>query len=200
MWLFAVKERTGTSGGSEGGKMKLTPEQKAENARQKLIEKAREYGADSYCRKFVAPLFQRMIRAEDAAQPPDFSRHVWEGGICESWRERGECVCITCGDVKAWDSGIKGMHTGHFLASRRNSILLVEANCAPQCSSCNYYRSGAPNEFRQWMTAVRGLNVIERLEALKRTSVSFDREQLVDMRIEFNRRLKAAEQTMKGTP
>ena len=166
--------------------------------RQNMIDKAMEMASGTYCRRFVAPIFQRMIRAEDAARMPDFSRHVWEGGICESWRHIGECVCITCGEVKSWDSGIKGMHTGHFLASRRNSILLVEENCAPQCSSCNFYRSGAANEFRQWMLAVRGIKVVERIEALKRESVTFDREQLVDMRIEFARRLKVAIETMKG--
>lgn len=178
--------------------MKLSPEDKAARERERMIEKAREYSAGTYCRKFVAPVFQKMIRCENAAQPAAFSRHVWEGGICESYRQIGECVCVTCGEVKAWDSGIKGMHTGHFLASRRNSILLVEENCAPQCSSCNFYRSGAPSEFRQWMEAVRGIEVIERLEALKRTSVSFTRDELVSMRIEFSRRLKSAVERMKG--
>jgi len=42
------------------------------------------------------------------------------------------------------------------------------------------------------------VKVIERLEALKQTSRQFTREELVDMRLEFRRRLKAAEETMKG--
>jgi hypothetical protein len=180
--------------------MKKSDEEKAANARQKMIDKAKEYGADSYCRKFVAPIFQRMIRAEFAAHSDwhGYEPAVVDGDIEFVFHYAGQCVCITCGKVDLWDSGIKGMHTGHFLASRRNSILLEEENCAPQCSSCNYYRSGAASEFRQWMLAVRGMDVIERLEALKRQSVSFDREQLVDMRIEFNRRLKAAELKIKG--
>jgi len=106
-------------------------------------------------------------------------------------------VCVTCGKVDSWDSGIKGMHTGHFLASRRNSILLEEANVAPQCSSCNFYRSGAPSEFRMWMEAVRPAS-IERLENLKRQSVSWTLDDLVDKRIEYSKRLKAAELKMKG--
>jgi hypothetical protein len=84
------------------------------------------------------------------------------------------------------------MHTGHFAASRRNSILLLEENCAPQCSHDNFYRSGAPAEFRMWMLAVRGIEVIERIEALKRTSVSFTLEELVDRRIAYKARLDAA--------
>jgi len=179
--------------------VKLLPEEKAQRERERLIKKAREMSSGTYCRKFVAPLFQRMIRAEDASEPAWATKAVVNGELIGVYRRVGQCVCITCGNVNAWDSGIKGMHTGHFLASRRNSILLEEANCAPQCSSCNFYRSGAPNEFRQWMLAVRGLDVIERLETLKRQSVSFSRDDLVDMKIAFSARLKAAELKMKGT-
>lgn len=177
--------------------MKLSTEEKAARERERLIQTARQYSAGTYCRKFVSVTFQRMIRAEAAAEPAWATMAVVNGELIGVYRRVGQCVCITCGNVNAWDSGIKGMHTGHFLASRRNSILLEEDNTAPQCSSCNFYRSGAPNEFRKWMLAVRGLDVIERLEALKRQSVAFTREKLVDMRIAFDRRLKAAESKMK---
>lgn len=179
-------------------KKKPTPEEKAETARQRLIEKAKAFSTGTYCRKFVAPLFQKMIRAEFAALSDGIALAVKDGVIQHIPRRVGQCVCVTCGKVDAWDSGIKGMHTGHFLASRRNSILLVELNTAPQCSNCNFYRDGAPSEFRIWMEAVRGVAIIEHIEALKRTSVTFSRDELVDMRIEFSKRLKAAEQEMKG--
>jgi hypothetical protein len=179
--------------------VKLSPEEKAFRERQRLIETAKAYSAGTYCRKNVAPLFQRLIRAEAGADPRQYVTAVVDGKLQQVERRIGQCVCITCGKKDSWDSGIKGMHTGHFLASRRNSILLLEENCAPQCSSCNFYRSGAPSEFRIWMEHVRGTAVIERIEALKRTSVSFTNEDLVDMRIEFSRRLKAAEQRMKGS-
>ena len=179
--------------------MKLSPEDKAANERQRLIDTAKQYSANTYCRKFVAPLFQRMIRCEDAAYEVTQRFAVKDGDLVPvPWR-LGFCVCITCGKALAWDSGIKGMHTGHFAASRRNSILLLEENCAPQCQACNYYRSGMPAEFRIWMLAVRGAEAIERIEALKRTSVSWTHSDLVDMRIKYNRRLKAAELKMKGT-
>ncbi len=88
------------------------------------------------------------------------------------------------------------MHTGHFLASRRNSIVFEEDNVAPQCSKCNRYRSGAPQEFRQWMLAVRGEETVERLERLKTTSRQFSLDELVDMRIAFQARLRDAEARM----
>lgn len=178
--------------------MKLSPEDKIKRERERLIEKAREYSTGSYCRKFVAPLFQRMIRAEAGACSEHYTLAIVNGELYPVSRRVGQCVCITCGKVDSWDSGIKGIHTGHFLGSRCNSILLEEDNVSPQCSSCNFYLSGAPQEFRLWMTEVRGIEVIERLSQLKRTSVSFSRDDLVDKRIEYSRRLKAAELTMKG--
>lgn len=179
--------------------MKLSPEDKSARERDRLLEKAREFSAGTYCRRFVAPLFQKMIRAEAGADPRQYVTAVVDGQIQQVERRIGQCVCITCGKVGAWDSGIRGFHTGHFAASRRNSILLEEDNVKPQCASCNYYRSGSPAEFRMFMEATAGISVIERLQALKRQSVSFSRDDLVDKRLEYSRRLKAAEAAMKGT-
>lgn len=171
---------------------KLSPDEKSARERERMIETAKQYSTGTYCRKFVSVIFQRMIRAESGADPRQYVTAVVDGKIQQVARRVGQCVCVTCGKVDSWDSGIKGLHTGHFAASRRNSILLEEDNVAPQCSSCNFYRSGAPAEFRLWMLAVRGIEVIERLERLKRTSVSFGREQLVDIRISYKSRLDAA--------
>jgi len=123
-----------------------------------------------------------------------------DGILAKVVRRRGQCACVTCGKVGAWSGSIGGMHTGHFLASRRNSILFEEDNVAPQCSRCNRYRDGEPQLFRQWMIHVRGSKVIERLEKLKGTTREFTREELVDMRIKFRARLKAAEERMIRLP
>jgi hypothetical protein len=176
----------------------LSPEDKAARARQRMLEKAKEFQTGTYIRRFVAPLFQKMIRAEAGADHRQYVTAVVHGVIQQVERSIGECVCITCGKRQRWDSGIRGMHTGHFLASRRNSILFEESNCAPQCASCNYYRSGAPQEFRLWMRLVRGQECIERLERLKTESRSFSLDELVDMRIAYAARLAAAENRMKN--
>lgn len=180
--------------------MPLTPEQKAARARERMLEKAKEFSTGTYISRFVAPLFQKMIRAEAGADHRQYVTAVVDGKIRQVERKLGQCVCVTCGKVQRWDSGIKGAHTGHFLASRRNSILFEESNVAPQCASCNYYRSGAPQEFRLWMRMVRGPEAIERLERLKTESRSFDREELVDMRIAYAARLADAEAQMKAGP
>lgn len=176
--------------------MPLSPEERAERARTRMLEKAKCFQTSTYARK-VATVFQKMIRAEAGADPRQFVTAVVDGEIRQVERSIGNCACITCGKVQRWDSGIKGVHTGHFLASRRNSILFEESNVAPQCSSCNYYRDGAPQEFRLWMRMVRGPEAIERLEKLKTESRSFGLEELVDLRIAYQARLAAAVERMK---
>lgn len=176
--------------------MTLTPEEKTERARRRMIEKAREYTLGTYCARFVAPVFQQMIRAEAGAVATGLWYAIVDGTLIHVHRHVGCCVCVTCGTTSAWSGGIGGMHTGHFLASRRNSILFEEMNVAPQCSKCNAYRDGAPQEFRRWMLEMRGKKTIERLEALKHTVRRFTREELVDMRIEYAARLKAAVERM----
>lgn len=177
---------------------KLTDDDRAERARLRMLETARAYSTGTYLRKFVSPLYQRMRRAEFAAEPLPFALAIVNGELASVDRSIGECVCVTCGKVQNWDSGIKGMHTGHFLASRRNSILLEDENTYPQCSGCNFYRSGAPQEFRKYMLEMKGPETIERLERLKTESRSFGREELVDMRIRYQERLNNAIERMKG--
>lgn len=172
--------------------MSIPPDVLLARTRAKLLNTARQYSTGTYSRQFVAPLFQRMIRAEAGADPRPYVTAVVAGVVRQVARDIGECVCVTCGQQHKWNSGIQGLHTGHFLASRCNSILYEEANVAPQCAHCNYYSGGAPQQFRQWMEAVRGPKEIERLQMLKTQPRSFTREELVEMRIAFQSRLKIA--------
>ena len=180
--------------------MALTEEEKAERARERMLEKAKQYTIGTYCAKFVAKVYQKMIRAEAAAEPNGHTRAVMHGELRNVFRYIGECVCVTCGKVLPWTgSTTGGMDAGHFIASRRNSILFEEANVAPQCARCNRFQGGAPQAFRQWMEAVRGTEEIERLQQLKATVRQFTRGELVDMRIEYTRRLKAAVERIETT-
>lgn len=178
--------------------MPLTPEEKAERQRQRMLEKAAQFQVSTYSRRFVAPVFQKMIRAEAAALPNGLAWAIVDGKLAFVPRRVGECVCVTCGTVGPWTSNTKTFNAGHFLAGRRNSILYEESNVAPQCVTCNCHRSGAAQEYRKWMMAVRGREVVERLERLKTQSVSFDRGQLVDMRIKYAARLDAAIRKMES--
>ena len=179
---------------------KLTPEQKSANARAKMLEVARQYSTGTYIRKFVAPLFQSMIRAEAGAIPEGLTTVIVECEVGQSFRRVGECACITCGKVAPWKGNAIGggeIETGHFLASRCNSILFEEANVSPQCKICNRHRAGEQQLYRKWMMTVRPED-IERLEKLKPQSKQFTRDELVDMRIGYAARLNAAVARMKG--
>jgi hypothetical protein len=176
---------------------RVAPEEIDRRKRERMLDTARQYTLGTYLSKIVAPLCQRVVRAEAGAKPAGLCVVVIDGELSQSMREVGQCACITCGTVKAWDSGIQGMHCGHFLQSRRNSIVLEESGMAPQCASCNYYRGGAPQAFRAWMLAVRGQEAVERLERLKTEVRTFTREELVDLRISYAARLRAAEARMK---
>ena len=177
-------------------------DQEFEGKRQFCTERCRKIldckkvGTTNFLRQVIAPLFQRLIRAEFGADPRQYVTAVVNGKIQQVARRVGQCVCVTCGKVDSWDSGIKGIHAGHFVASRRASILLEEDNLKPQCSSCNFYRSGAPSEFRIYMEAVSGIPTIERLQFLKTQSVTFSRDELVDKWFEYSERLKAAKERM----
>ena len=178
----------------------LTAEVKTERARQRMLEGARKYQIGTYSARFVAPEFQKMIRAEAAAVPSGLCVVIVDGELSQALREVGFCACVTCGKILPWKGNgpwkENALHTGHFLASRRNSILFEEDNVAPQCNYCNFHRDGEQQLFRKWMLAVRGAEAVERLERLKTEVVSYTREQLVDMRIGFAARLRAAEARM----
>lgn len=180
--------------------MPLTPEQKAANARARMLENAKQYQTSTYARK-VATVFQRMIRAEAGADEREYVTAIVNCEVRQVKRSLGQCVCITCGKVACWTGNKVGggeIETGHFIASRRNSILFEETNVAPQCKSCNQYGGGEQQLYRRWMTMVRGVAEIERLEKLKTVSRSFSLDELVDLRIGYAARLAAAEERMRN--
>lgn len=166
---------------------------KEARARQKTIEAWKAFSPQT-CRTKTARIFQRMTKAEAAAEPAGFSPHVLDGVMLASYRHIGQVVCITCGKVSGWD--VKAMHCGHWIGRAHASTLLESDNVACQCALCNNHNHGRLREFTLWMESVRGINTIERLQSLKRQSVAWSREDLVDKRIAFAKRLKAAELSM----
>lgn len=171
--------------------MTLTPEEKTARKRKRMIEKAREDSIGTYAGK-VAVVFQKMIRAEAGALPTGMTPAVLEGVVLDRFRLLGQCVCVTCGKVLAWSAG-KRMQTGHFDHGRSTAALLLEERgVAPQCAWCNNQRGGADRDYTLWMLAVRGKDTVERLAKLKKTIRRFTFEELVDMKIEYIGRLKAA--------
>lgn len=182
--------------------MKLTEQEKAARARQRMIDTAKKYQLGTYTNEFVAPIFQSMVRAEAAVDPRPFVTAVVAGSLRQVARRTGECVCVTCGKVAAWRGASIGggeIETGHFVAGRRASILFEPSNAHPQCKACNKHMNGNQGVYEIWMRGVFGQEEIDRLRRLRHASITFDREQLVDMRIGFQERLNEAIQRMKGS-
>ena len=171
--------------------MSKTPAQ-----RERMMETLIQKGWSKYLKTVVAKMFQRMVRAEAAAQPTGYTNAIDDGMLIMVYRHVGECVCVTCGKVLPWN--VNGMDSGHLISRAYLATLLDPDNCAPQCVGCNQHYHGKPNEFRQWLVAVRGMETVVRLEELKRKTVEWSRDDLVDMRIEYGERLRAAEAKMKG--
>ena len=176
--------------------MTLSTEEKARRKRDRMIETVIKRGRGKYVSAILAPLFQEMIRAEAAAKPDGRYPAVVDGKLATVFREIGQCVCVTCGKVKPWKGGYT-MEAGHFLAGRTASTLFAPTNSNPQCTSCNQHLSGNQVNYRIWMQHVYGTEEVERLQRLKATVRQFTRDELVDMRIEFQTRLDTAIKRME---
>lgn len=179
----------------EGLALALTPEEKHERKRARMLQNMKQYRVGTNVTK-VARVFQRMIRAEYAFVALLCQSEYWSGGDI-AYREckPGQVVCITCGKVHSWKS--KAMHTGHFI-HKANSVKFDERNVAPQCAQCNQHHSGRPDRYEAWMIAVRGQAVVDELKRLKHETRSFTLDELVDMKIEYRRRLNEAVRRMEG--
>ena len=172
---------------------KMPPEEKASRARQRMLETARGCNYQ----KRVATAFQLMIRAEFGADDRPYHTAVVDGSLRQVARDIGQVVCVTCGDVYWWRDPYKRINTGHFLG-RCNSICFEETNVAPQCVKCNKYRHGERGVFEVWVRHVHGAAEVERLQRLNNQTRKFYNDELVDMMIGYQARLKAAVKIIEG--
>jgi len=178
---------------------KLTDEEKLERKRQRMAEHARRWTIGTHAGK-VAKAYQKMVRAEYAARPAGLVPAVVNGEVVGVFRRLGQCVCVTCGKVGPWKGNSAGggpIETGHFVPGRRASVLFEPHNAHPQCKSCNQHLGGNQANYKLWIEHVYGADEEDRLRRLKNESRRFTREELVDMQLAFQARLKAAEDTMK---
>ena len=164
------------------------------------MEKAKRWTMQTLKKKTAAEL-QKAVRAEAGAFI-GMVKCVMDGQLTTKHSPLGQAICITCGALKDWKgnklNGIDGMDAGHFLSSRRNSILLEEIGLHPQCTHCNR-TGGRPEAYRIYMLKVYGQDVIDELQRLKnQESVTFEREELVRKRLSYMDRSKAAIKRMES--
>ena len=151
------------------------------------LKRAKAYRPVSYLHKFAAPKLQKAIRLEAS----DGQGHIAmkDGKPQRLTFPKGYCACVTCGCCGHW----KYMNAGHFLATRRPSIVLDERGIHPQCVACNMTLSGNPDMYHKFMVHCYGLDVIDDLQDLRdNVSKHWTIEELVRLRMEYDRRIKDA--------
>jgi hypothetical protein len=81
----------------------------------------------------------------------------------------GLCTCYTCGTIK----DIKEVDNGHYIKREHKATRYNENNCKPQCKTCNgdTKHNGKQTEFRENLVNEYGIEAVESLEALGRTSI-----------------------------
>lgn len=111
----------------------------------------------------------------------------------ESADEKGICQCVTCGKRYHW----KQMHAGHFIASRRMSVLFIECNVHPQCNHCNTFLNGNVTEYERYIVSEYGVEMVDSLRRARNEQRTFTREELADMREKYKARIKAQSQRLE---
>lgn len=73
---------------------------------------------------------------------------------------RGNCRCISCGNVFYW----KDIQNGHYMSRRYMSTRFSEDNCRPQCISCNIFNQGNIQMYRRALIKQIGEQRVDLIE------------------------------------
>ncbi len=180
--------------------MVLTPKERLSRKRDQMIEYSKRWQIGTHANK-VAKVYQKMIRAEEGAQPAAITAAIVKGELVQVFRDVGQVVCVTCGKVTPWKSnkqlGENGIETGHCIGGRTAAVLFAEHNANPQCVYCNRNLSGNVDVYKLWIKHLYGQDEVDRLERLRYKRRTFTHEELVDLQISYAARLKIAEDSMR---
>jgi len=105
---------------------------------------------------------------------------------------RGFVECYTCGKVAHW----KTVDAGHFQSRAKFSTRWMcdpeegMVNVAPQCKSCNGFRSGEQFKFARRLDAKFGEGTAETIEQASNQTRKYSVEELEALIDVYNRRLR----------
>ncbi len=105
---------------------------------------------------------------------------------------RGFVECYTCGKVAHW----KTVDAGHFQSRAKFSTRWMcdpeegMVNVAPQCKSCNGFRSGEQFKFARRLDAEFGEGTAETIEQASNQTRKYSVEELEALIEVYNRRLR----------
>lgn len=101
--------------------------------------------------------------------------------------ERGNCICITCGEEQHWLT----IECGHFMKRRHMATRYDLENCGPQCTTCNCVMDGREEEHGQYIDRTYGDGTAEKLKRKAQVERKFMAIELEGMYQELNAELKA---------
>ena len=105
---------------------------------------------------------------------------------------RGFVQCFTCGQFKHW----KTVDAGHFQSRAKFATRWMcnpeegMVNVAPQCKSCNGFRSGEQFKFARRLDAEFGEGTAESIEQASNQTRKYSVEELQALIEVYNRRLR----------
>jgi len=85
--------------------------------------------------------------------------------------EQGNNQCCTCAKVDNW----RNLQCGHFVSRKYLATRFHEANCFPQCVSCNVFRYGEQWKFGQFLDRNFGEGISEELVILGHSTLKISR-------------------------
>jgi len=85
--------------------------------------------------------------------------------------DNGNNQCCTCGKIDNW----RNLQCGHFVSRKYLATRFHEANCFPQCLSCNVFRYGEQWKFGQFLDRNLGEGVSEELVILGHSTLKISR-------------------------
>lgn len=88
--------------------------------------------------------------------------------------------CVTCPEDKSWRP-FKELQAGHFIASRRNSVLFDEDIVYTQCYGCNIGKGGNYVDYFVFMEEEWGLEKIEEFRARKNRTVQYRLHDFIEL-------------------
>jgi len=130
----------------------------------------------------------------------DWNRQKWQKSALVDFQKmvrmtaadsEGYCVCCTCGVRRHY----KTMDAGHFISRKHNATAFDSMNCHPQCKKCNLYLDGNQIAYYQYMEQSHGRTMINRLIQQSKTPRIYTIDELREMRAEFRRMWKRAQET-----
>lgn len=102
----------------------------------------------------------------------------------EAADHKGYTWCVTCGKIAPW----KELHCGHYISRSHLSTRYDEINTAPQCISCNIFKSGNMPSFTLYLQKKYGNEIVELLyKKSQEITKDYPYEQMIEL---YTNRLK----------